>query len=1079
MSSGETTIQLFLSNRLENLAEALIAQTSIVSNDPFQPETILIQNRGIARWLNLRRAAATGIQMNSSFLYPRRLMEILMEGLNLVPSPSGLPNLDSNSLFWLVYDQLPVWTKKPEAKALRDYLESRAGASAYLRRYQLALQIARHLDDLQLYRPDLLISWENAKIPKGWREELWSSIIAKIDRSSFPSLFKSYFKKVKYLESKPEKWPDNLHVFGLSAMPPVILNMIVEASRLIPVNFYLNQPTPLYWGDQIPHRKSKKYSAHPLHRLSNNTLLESLGKQGREFLNTLIDAGVFSSDETERFQKPARENLLTHLQADLFEITPAKINKRAVSDLTGLDIRICHTLKREVEVLHDLLLRSFEEDPDLRPDEVLVMAPDVEPYATAIHSIFNRPLGQYDKNIPYSIADAGTGFSSRIAHALLSFLKLLQGRFTSTQVLEFLSLPVISERFEFGEALETIRGWIEHTDIRWGIDANHRETTTGVPFEEYSWQQGVDRLLTGYLIHSHEPSTWESYLPFKNMEGSSVSLLNHFLEFWRFLEAHQSMIFQEKDFREWISILKDILAFLFGPLESYLEETQYLMNLISAFEEEMGPAPGKSKATLKVISLLLSDRLAHDYRAESFYSGTVTFCSLRPMRNVPAKFIAIIGMSEDAFPRQDYQSEFYRFPDGERPGDPSRRGDDRYAFLEALLSCRRQFYISYPGIDSQTFTEQPPSIVVDELLDALDDYYEFPDKKSSRQSLVKKERLQPFSPEYFQHRGPTSYSKENLEAAKSLVGEKVTYGGLNIFTGNNECGMADAISLDQFIRFFANTSKVWLNQNLEIDFPYTEKPLEEIEPLDADGLSEYKWGNFLLENPEAFQPDHQFLLNKGFPVGELRDSTLQRLKPGVTRLLATRNEFSTAPDSTIPLNFETGNMHIHGQLAGLRDNNLIKMRFGKVRPLDKIIAWIEHLAASIQLSDRTIHTRIIGKEECLSFNPVSNPQTHLNVLGELYLQGQTSPLPFFVQTSFAYAEAELRPSARQRKSADESAFATFTAHPDIPYAPRGEAFDPYHQLCFPDPANALGETFRHTAIRFFKELFSHMEGDRL
>ena len=55
-----------------------------------------------------------------------------------------------------------------------------------------------------------------------------------------------------------------------------------------------------------------------------------------------------------------------------------------------------------------------------------------------------------------------------------------------------------------------------------------------------------------------------------------------------------------------------------------------------------------------------------------------------------------------------------------QPGDRTARDDDRYLFLEALLAAREHLIITYVGQSISDNSELPPSVVVSELLDAVD-----------------------------------------------------------------------------------------------------------------------------------------------------------------------------------------------------------------------------------------------------------------------------------------------------------------------------------------------------------------------
>ncbi|HEX4086390.1 MAG TPA: exodeoxyribonuclease V subunit gamma, partial [Chthoniobacteraceae bacterium] len=63
-------MKTFSCNRLEILAERLAEVLSPLAN-PLTPERVVVQSRGMARWLSLQIAGSAGICMNFEFPFPR------------------------------------------------------------------------------------------------------------------------------------------------------------------------------------------------------------------------------------------------------------------------------------------------------------------------------------------------------------------------------------------------------------------------------------------------------------------------------------------------------------------------------------------------------------------------------------------------------------------------------------------------------------------------------------------------------------------------------------------------------------------------------------------------------------------------------------------------------------------------------------------------------------------------------------------------------------------------------------------------------------------------------------------------
>jgi exodeoxyribonuclease V gamma subunit len=150
-----------------------------------------------------------------------------------------------------------------------------------------------------------------------------------------------------------------------------------------------------------------------------------------------------------------------------------------------------------MEVLHDQLLALFEKYPDLKPHDIVVMAPDISLYVPFVEAVFDT--APKELAIPFSISDRGARAENGVIDTFLRILELAGSRFLASEVLNLLESSALRERFELSEPdLELIRTWIEESGIRWGIDGAQR-ARLGLPeFEANSWRAGLDRLLLGY-----------------------------------------------------------------------------------------------------------------------------------------------------------------------------------------------------------------------------------------------------------------------------------------------------------------------------------------------------------------------------------------------------------------------------------------------------------------------------------------------------------------------------------------------------------------------------------------------------
>src|SRR5262249_45246047 len=104
---------------------------------------------------------------------------------------------------------------------------------------------------------------------------------------------------------------------------------------------------------------------------------------------------------------------------------------------------------------------------------------------------------------------------------------------------------------------------------------------------------------------------------------------------------------------------------------------------------------------------------------------TIRFCSLLPSRAVPAKVVVLMGMEEGSFPRIEIPLSFDLLQNNPRADFcPTRSEMDRFIFLEALLSARQKIIFTYQCKNLEDYKEQGPSLLIDELLNAIAQGYE-------------------------------------------------------------------------------------------------------------------------------------------------------------------------------------------------------------------------------------------------------------------------------------------------------------------------------------------------------------------
>ena len=903
-----------------------------------------------------------------------------------------------------------------------------------------------------------------------WQADLWCALIADIARTdgeaasltSRAALHRQFCAAAACRQVAPPGWPRRVTVFGLSSLPRQFLDVLLEISRFTQVLLCVHNPCQHYWADlrverslrarQARRHPARDWTSEDLH-LQVHPLLASWGRQGQDYIALLDELdqpesyrALFAQvgRKIDLWESPLGEGegdaavgvdaaamrptagLLQRLQDDILQLRSLEESRSAwpLADLAGdasLRFHIAHSPQREVEILHDALLAAFDQDAAaaLRPRDIIVMVPDIQAYAPHIEAVFGQIERADDRYIPFSIADLGQRYQAPLATALEFLLGLPEARLAVSELFDFLDVPAVRRRYGIDEgALPLLRQWVQQTHIRWGLDGAQRGRLLEQAWqgEQNTWRHGLRRMLLGYAVgsdpHGREALDWRGIEPYGEVAGLSAALAGPLVRL--------------------IGDLEKYAAELAEPATPAAVEV-WLVACTAAGLQELLP--------LAVVREHWLSQLDTKSLNQRFMVGSVTFATLMPMRAIPFKWVGLLGMNDGDYPRAHPPLDFDLMAREMRPGDRSRREDDRYLFLEALLSARQHLHISWVGRSIVDQSVRPPSVLVSQLREHIEALYAPPAlatavaRGAALRALTVEHRLQAFSSAYFPAHAQDSpfytYAREWMwgDAPGTADVEEPPLPEILATT---------PVTLGQLMGFLKCPVQTFFHERLAVRYLEDALTSADQEPFSLDALESWALQDALIDlqceawesqaSPQAQdalvqQQLARFQRQGALPVaakGQLAQEMLALPLEAMFRLYAQARTTWAEPLADLPFAYAQDGLQVEGLITHryrnpvalepgdmycrvelISSNLLEKSHYRK----DKLLAaWVTHLAA--QLAGPSLPTLLVGKNGQVRLLPLppEEARRHFTTLVAAYRAGLCAPLPLAAKTGFVWLE---------------------------------------------------------------------------
>ncbi|MEI2414653.1 exodeoxyribonuclease V subunit gamma [Orrella sp. JC864] len=1153
-------------NHAESLRDLLLAWITRHPLAPLEDEWVLVQSNGVAQWLKLSLArdraqggagiaAALRTELPSRFIW-RAYRAVL--GEDQVPEASPL---DKPALLWRLMRVLPGQLADPAFEPLRRFLRQDQDLR---KRFQLAERLADLFDQYQVYRADWLSGWAAGRddiatsragvqpLPEDmrWQARLWRALLDDVGpaqaENSRTAVHTRFLQGLRtWGEQRPPALPRRLLVFGISSMPQQSLEVLAALARWMQVLLCVNNPSEHDWSHIVAdkdllraeRKRQRARAGQPPPEaldagLHGHPLLAAWGKQGRDFislLNAYDDHQAYAQrfaaigQRIDIFDPNPGDTLLRQLQDDIRDLRPLAETRQAwppVDPAVDRSIRfhVAHSAQREVEVLHDQLLAALAEDPTLQARDILVMVPDIAAYAPHVQAVFGLPGRDDPRRIPYTLADQGQRHRDPLVGALERLLALPQSRIAVSDVLDLLEVPALRARFGIGpDDLPLLRRWIAAANVRWGLHAGQRQAL-GLPQAgmQNTWDFGLQRMLLGYACGAGQ--AWCGIEPLDEIGGLEAALLGPLVRLLQTLERHWRALSEPASPEQWSERLRALLADSFAAqTEADGYTLQRLESTLAQWRQACQDADLREPLPLSVVREHWLAQLDQPSLSQPFFGGAVTFATLMPMRAIPFRHVALLGMNDGDYPRTRAPMDFDLMGRDYRPGDRSRREDDRYLFLEALLSARERLHISWVGRSIHDDTERAPSVLVAQLRDHLAAGWRLdgPAPQDLLAALTVTHRLQPFHPDYYTQPGDGrgswpyfTYARE-WRAAPASAGPAASGPATAELDDSRFEGPLTLALLGDFLK---DPVRGFFQLRLGIRFGEDDPVGEDIEPFSLDALRNWQLQDELIQQQRLAVEtgrDRQLALAEGLqrmarrgdlPEGryaelvqaDLAEPMAQMFGDYAQALQAWPQALPEQPLEHLPAGLPD-TLRLADWLHGVRANgqgercrllldsgSLVRQKPKVQYRRERLVPyWLAHVAA--HLDGPPMQTHVISKAGSVTLAPLprETARRYWLALLQAWRQGLRAPLPLALKTGLAWLEAG--GAGEDPSGPGQPAYEAARRHYEIhepAFMRYGEGVqNPYLARAFPDFAALWAEgRFAHWCLALLRPMADAVGG---
>lgn len=1006
----------YRANTLTALLELFLQNHSASeSENPFQRDWIVVQNREMQQWLSLNQAEQKGISANNEFIFPSELMWKIYR-LIRPEIPKQFPS-DRIAM------QLSLFDLFEEGKpgSIPFELDSQKT------RFEFARQIADVFDLYQVYRPEMLNVWAEGKLKTGdyserWQANVWrklNSFWAK-HHPEIPNraeAFEELTSKLAKEDTQIKNLPASITIFGLSHYSAPFVQLVSSLAGVIDIHFY----DLTFTGEN-----------------GNRTVIEKRWNKSKKEVQVLL-------------QQTLNKENNNHKESELFLDLDRAIDKQEVK------IHSCHSVKREVEILKDEILTALDKDASLKLNDILILVPEMESYGPLIKTTFGIHEGivQVPVTIPHALEDP-------LKVCFLELILLFENNeIKASSFLDFLQLQVIQNAYNFTEEdLYAIKNWFIENNIHWGL---------GTEKGRYTIEKAVLNLFSGFMMEDEVFRTVKDIIPFKNISTSEqielVAKLSEVLDKLKFI---QKEVNESKTVSDWLLNSKNWITQIVGNSAELSSVYLSLDKLI----ESARYAKTKTKISFSQFSLWLNEQILDSEAASAGLGRGIVLSTYIPYRSIPFKFVAILGLNEGVFPRNPARPKFdliHAFPE---PGDRIVKDDDAMLFLELLNSAEDFLHLSYIGQDQQNEAEKLPSVFIQQLID------QFPYLKNSGEHFIN-HKLHGFDPYYYSKPYSYSVKQRDVSKRvhSSNVRNEV-FLPHNLALGDSKADtiitVQDIISFFVYPckYFLSNMLKV---HNAYYENELGDREVFKLTGLEKYKLDQLLLDGSLKDVPVGQLQDYAESAGL-LPLGIAGKKELSQEWELISELKKASSGFINTEVDIQEISLNIGESRIAGLIGNIYGKNRVVWRVGKARAVDLIDLWVNHLLLSA--GNTSVERSILVSKEGsanIRISSLETVQEFGSILEDLLkwysIAGkEKASLNFFPESSkeFAVASSKDKPGLE----AIEQALKKWVGSDYV----AGEGAKYYNELVWRGEEPLIAGDFTKNALLFWSPLLEALEG---